>query len=333
MVTILVQKDTGRHNMHDPYPPYLNDRSVRGSAVSRENNNRLSSPRQYPAGYHKVVKVMQEGSTAVVFLGMNPDTQQQVAVKRLNMYGRTIETLSMIMDTEIMAHTTLEGHPHVGRMLGFELPGKLGEGQPALIFEFYEHGDLLNYIPVNEGLPEEVALRAIRGVCDALNFMHRSNMVHRDIKSENVCVGNDGRVKLIDFGSAITLQSDKHIMQLHDLSVGTVPYLAPEMYHMQPYHVCDLKAVDAWALGVFVYSLLTGTLPFLEPTSKCPDFESYSSKGSSLHRDMPWFNLSPRMNRIVAGLLCIDPSQRITVAEACIMLQTLCNESKTSLPV
>ncbi|KNC84599.1 serine/threonine protein kinase [Sphaeroforma arctica JP610] len=292
---------------------------------------------RYPAGFHVLTKALQDGSTAVVYAGYNPQTNQRVAVKQLSIAGHTAETLATAMRREITAHLKLDGHVNVGRFLGVELPcvnsrQTSGISNPALIFELYEHGDLLEHIPVHRGLHESTAVIAISGVCEALVHMHNKGIVHRDIKSENVCVGNDGFVKVIDFGSCLFLDNEEriHVMTEDDFMVGSIPYLAPEFYTMARQSKCNLMAVDAWALGIFIYSVLTGAFPFTEANSNCDEFLRYTkcsvadsefASSTGFGAVNYWSVLSTRMSQIVSGLLCIDPTQRMSVSEARSLLQ------------
>ncbi|KNC77913.1 serine/threonine protein kinase [Sphaeroforma arctica JP610] len=294
---------------------------------------------KYSSGYHQVIEVLQHGATSIVMSGVNPHTHERVAIKQLKTDEITTEALVEAMRCEIIAHVAMEGHINVGRLLGVELPvvdnnsGTL-TGKPALIFELYEHGDLLVHVETHKGIPESVAVIAIRGVCEALAALHEKNLVHRDIKSENVCVGNDGYIKLIDFGSARSMgpSGEPWVMTERDFRAGSLPYLAPEFFTTESGESCDLKAVDAWAFGIFIYSVLTGVLPFREATVTCADFARYSQKGCSETANTEgeseeesdsavsnWPGLSPRMSNIIRGLLRLDPVERLTI-EQCLGL-------------
>ncbi|KNC76151.1 serine/threonine protein kinase [Sphaeroforma arctica JP610] len=280
-------------------------------------------PRQYTSGYHSLIKVLEEGSTSTVYLGVNPSTNQKVAVKRLLVDKLSYSVAFGVMQQEIQAHLALAEHPHSARLLCVELPGKSG-GPPALVFEFYEQGDLLGFIPINIGLSEHIGRRAVKGIAEILSDMHERSMVHRDIKAENVCIGNDGLMKLIDFGSTITLQGGEHLILPRDLTVGTVPYMSAELLRGRAFQNMDLMAVDAWALGVFLFTVLTGRFPFQQASPACKGFVRYAEicAGDNKEEELAhlWPTLSEDMLLICMALLDLNPVLRMTAGEAYALL-------------
>eukprot|EP00891_Asterochloris_glomerata_P007383 jgi/Astpho2/7383/e_gw1.00114.154.1_t len=117
-------------------------------------------------------------------------------------------------------------------------------------------GDLLERL-LKEGRAmheHRVALEVAHPLLSALARMHQLRIIHRDIKLENIFLDGEGRVKLGDFGLTMSMKQELAISP-----VGTVEYMAPEV--ARDIKACDEK-VDIWALGVTLYELLTGHLPF-----------------------------------------------------------------------
>lgn len=139
--------------------------------------------------------------------------------------------------------------------------------------------------------------------------MHENGIIHRDLKPENLLLTSkspDARVKIIDFGLAKMVHDTKTRSFL-----GTRGYLAPEMLRRESYN----KAVDVWALGVIVYVLLCGCLPFDDDGSKIPSKEAAKKK---FHlRFPPWASgLSSGAKNLLQNLLQVDETKRFTADEA-----------------
>ncbi len=142
------------------------------------------------------------------------------------------------------------------------------DGQPFIVMEFVEGRSLGDTIPPR-GLPIATAVTYADQILDALAHAHAHGLVHRDLKSANVMIRPDGRVKLLDFGLARRVEAaaatpgplsagstDRSAMG------GTLPYMAPEMLRGQP---ADART-DLWAFGVLLYEMVTGHLPFARRT-------------------------------------------------------------------
>lgn len=152
----------------------------------------------------------------------------------------------------------LRNHPNIIFVHEF---GRSEDGRLYIVMEYVEAPSLRRLTRQVLGEPQVVAIMG--QVCSALAFAHRHNVVHRDIKPENILVTADGRVKVLDFGiakltSAATVTRDK--------IVGTPEYISPEQARGEP--VCP--ASDVYALGIVLYELLTGSVPFRRPPGADP---------------------------------------------------------------
>ncbi|HZO12680.1 MAG TPA: serine/threonine-protein kinase, partial [Polyangiaceae bacterium] len=154
------------------------------------------------------------------------------------------------------------------------------DGKPYLALEYLEGENLRDRLGGDHrGLSLNEALRLLMAVAEALAEAHQHGVLHRDLKPENVVIPKDGRVRVVDFGlaSRVTEQEEKPEERLTSASfqsttlvrieapsgrAGTPQYMAPEQWHALE---CTAQT-DVWALGVILFELCTGQLPFDEPT-------------------------------------------------------------------
>ena len=172
-------------------------------------------------------------------------------------------------------------------------------------------GELFDYVVEKGTLSEEEASIIVRKITSAVAFMHSLNIIHRDLKPENLLLTSkraDAEIKIIDFGLAKEMTDTRD----HARSfLGTKGYLAPEMLLRHAYD----KSVDIWALGVIVFVLLCGCLPFDDDSSRIPS-ESIAKKRFTLRFPSWATNLSPSAKDILQKLLDVDPKTRFTAEQA-----------------
>jgi len=126
-----------------------------------------------------------------------------------------------------------------------------------IVFDYYPGGDLYKKTK-RKPLEETECKKYIRQLCEAVKYLHSLNIIHRDIKIDNILLDQDDNIKLCDFGWA-TVSNGKE-----SLFCGTIDYVAPELVLEKEY---DNK-VDIWCIGMTTYELLTGTLPFKDNSYK-----------------------------------------------------------------
>lgn len=129
----------------------------------------------------------------------------------------------------------------------------------CIVMETTPHGDLLDHIQVHSFVPETDARRIFNQVVSAVDFLHERDIVHRDLKCENVLFFGDGKFKLTDFGFARSCRDMvAGTKVLSETFCGSVPYVAPEVLEGIAYNP---KYSDVWSLGVMLYVMLYGILP------------------------------------------------------------------------
>lgn len=179
-----------------------------------------------------------------------------------------------------------------------------------IILEMMKGGELFDYVVEKGTLSEEEASIIVRKITSAVAHMHSLNIIHRDLKPENLLLtskGSEGsEVKLIDFGLAKVMNET-----VARSFLGTKGYLAPEMLQRNAYD----KAVDIWALGVIVFVLLCGCLPFDDDSTRIAT-ESAARKKFTLRFPRWATNLSASAKDLLHNLLDVNPKTRYTAEQA-----------------
>uniref|UniRef100_A0A673LYI8 calcium/calmodulin-dependent protein kinase n=1 Tax=Sinocyclocheilus rhinocerous TaxID=307959 RepID=A0A673LYI8_9TELE len=184
------------------------------------------------------------------------------------------------------------------------------EGHHYLIFDLVTGGELFEDIVAREYYSEADASHCIQQILEAVLHCHQMGVVHRDLKPENLLLASKSKgaaVKLADFGLAIEVEGEQ---QAWFGFAGTPGYLSPEVLRKDPYG----KAVDLWACGVILYILLVGYPPFWDEDQH----RLYQQIKAGAY-DFPspeWDTVTPEAKDLINKMLTINPSKRITAAEA-----------------
>jgi serine/threonine protein kinase/DNA-binding NarL/FixJ family response regulator len=211
------------------------------------------SPPQRLQDRYSLVEPLGEGSMGLVYRAHDETLDRDVAVKFLRPERVAGGQASARFVREARAVARLS-HPNI--MTLYDV-GREAEWH-YLVLEHIPGLDLHTAMVERGGpLPLCEAVHVIRGALEALAYAHDRDIVHRDVKPENIMITPDGQVKVTDFGLALA-RSDVRVTQ-EDTIVGTVLYLAPEMIAGQP---TDRRA-DLYAIGAVMYELLTGRPPFV----------------------------------------------------------------------
>lgn len=204
-------------------------------------------------GPFKVVRAIARGGMAAVFEVLDRETDERYALKLLTQRGLARPRF----DREYRALTRLD-HPNIVRVyrFGFDV-----DKRPYLTMELLDGVAAQVHAKSSgrPGVPRRTAevTRIVASVAEALDYLHQRDIVHRDLKSSNVMVLGDGRVKLLDFGTARLSGNSEEITRKGEF-VGTFAYASPEQLQGKP---VDARA-DIYSLGVLFYRLLTGKRPF-----------------------------------------------------------------------
>lgn len=253
---------------------------------------------------YELGSVIGRGSTSTVYTCQKKTTGKTLAVKVIgeDQLRGEYANLETQFQTEIAALRACV-HPNIIHLED----AVLSDGKLYLVTELLAGGELFDYVVQKGTLSEAEAAAMLRDLTSAIVYMHDKGIVHRDLKPENLLLTSSKQIKIIDFGLS-TILPEPDIQATSFL--GTRGYLAPEMLKRKSY----TKAVDLWALGIIAYILLCGCLPFDDDIAQLSSplitrkfelkYPSWASK------------LSANAKQFLQGLLCIDPSRRLTARRA-----------------
>ncbi|PWA00760.1 hypothetical protein BB558_003226 [Smittium angustum] len=268
--------------------------------------------------YQITDKVLGSGTFAKVKLAICKDTQEQVAVKIMDKRGR-LNPGSMGGGTNYIDEINLLrafDHPNIMRVHDvIETDKKVYIFMPLI-----QGGDLFDHIISNSSLPEEESKFNTYQILLALSYLHERNISHRDVKPENIMMSSKSSFSiamLSDFGMARTTDPNSKMNTI----CGTFQYIAPEiirtgMEKPDQYRSGYSMAVDCWSLGVVVYAMLSGMLPFSSTDGNDQVLFSQILSGVVDFSPPVWNTISPEGMRFVKKLLNSNPAKRMTVNQA-----------------
>ena len=207
-------------------------------------------------GKYEVIRVLGKGATAVVYLARDPDADREVAVKLIKFGGENIamsRRLRKLFQTEDAIGRRLT-HPNIVQLYD----AVVEDDQAYIVMEFIEGTSLEQYCAINKLLPMHRAIGIIFKCCLALDYAFRQGVVHRDIKPANILLDKDDNPKITDFGLALNLNKDLNRDSTFIMGVGSPAYMSPEQIKNYPLN----QKTDLYSLGVLLFQLLTGRLPF-----------------------------------------------------------------------
>jgi eukaryotic-like serine/threonine-protein kinase len=213
-------------------------------------------------GPYRIEALLGTGGMGIVYRARHRQLERMVAIKVVDRRRSNAEAERWLLQEARLAAAL--NHPCICSVHDI---GYVGD-QPFIVMEHVEGTLLAALIPAEKGFAAETALHYAMQIADAVAHAHGRNIVHRDLKSSNIMITPDGRVKLLDFGLAVR-SADVDARELDTTSsrempweAGTVPYMAPELLRGRP---ADRRS-DVWALGVLVHEMLIGRRPFVGTT-------------------------------------------------------------------
>ncbi|XP_036444276.1 serine/threonine-protein kinase MARK2 isoform X6 [Colossoma macropomum] len=224
-------------------------------AGGRSNMNRGRNPQattsddQPHIGNYRLLKTIGKGNFAKVKLARHVLTGKEVAVKIIDKTQLNSSSLQKLFrEVRIMK---LLNHPNIVKL--FEVIET--EKTLYLVMEYASGGEVFDYLVAHGRMKEKEARAKFRQIVSAVQYCHQKCIVHRDLKAENLLLDADMNIKIADFGFSNEFTLGNKL----DTFCGSPPYAAPELFQGKKY---DGPEVDVWSLGVILYTLVSGSLPF-----------------------------------------------------------------------
>ncbi|KAH8383160.1 hypothetical protein KR009_007104 [Drosophila setifemur] len=200
-------------------------------------------------GVYKIIKTLGKGNFAKVKLALHVPTGREVAIKVIDKTQlNTSARQKLYREVKIMK---LLNHPNIVRL--FQVIES--ERTLYLVMEYASRGELFDHLVKNGRMRERDARVIFRQLVSAIQYCHSKFVVHRDLKAENLLLDQHMNIKIADFGFGNTFDPNAQL----ETFCGSPPYAAPELFMGRKYAGPE---VDAWSLGVVLYTLVSGSLPF-----------------------------------------------------------------------
>ncbi len=204
-------------------------------------------------GKYAVFEELGRGATSVVYRGIDPFTNREVAIKVFNPAGFANDDQRRKFEKLFMTEAAMVGklnHPHVVNIFDASVEGE----QLYIVMEFVRGKALDAYVEPDHLLPIPSVMQIVFKCCTALDFAHRQGIIHRDIKPANIMLCDSGEIKITDFGAALMPSME----QTQLAGVGSPAYMSPEQVREEAL----THQTDIYSLGVVLYRLLTGHFPY-----------------------------------------------------------------------
>ncbi|XP_037376985.1 serine/threonine-protein kinase MARK2-like [Talpa occidentalis] len=242
---------------------------------------------------YQILRTLGEGTYGKVKLARHSLTGTEVALKVI----RKSWWVSKESLTREVCNMKALSHPHIVQL--FQVLDT--KGQLILVMEYMEGGDLHDYLQHHGRLAESEARGMFEQLLSALSYCHRKGVVHRDLKAENILMDRQENVKLGDFGLSVQCKG-----QELSTCCGSPEYAAPEIYRLHRHYG---PAADIWSLGVVLYFMVTGALPFVGD-----NFWKLRQRVTSGCFHVPAY-LSGQCEDLLRKMLVLDPQARSSIED------------------
>ncbi|XP_076097811.1 MAP/microtubule affinity-regulating kinase 3-like isoform X5 [Mytilus galloprovincialis] len=226
----------------------IDHRQTDDNANPRITSSRARSDEPH-IGKYRLIKTIGKGNFAKVKLAKHVPTGREVAIKIIDKTQLNPSSLQKLF-REVRIMKMLD-HPNIVKL--FEVIQT--EKTLYLVMEYASGGEVFDYLVAHGRMKEKEARAKFRQIVSAVQYCHQKHIVHRDLKAENLLLDGDMNIKIADFGFSNEFVPGNKL----DTFCGSPPYAAPELFQGKKY---DGPEVDVWSLGVILYTLVSGSLPF-----------------------------------------------------------------------
>ncbi|XP_069363205.1 serine/threonine-protein kinase MARK2-like isoform X15 [Maniola hyperantus] len=219
------------------------------SGGSARVSSRSRASEEPHIGKYKLLKTIGKGNFAKVKLAKHVPTGKEVAIKIIDKTQLNPSSLQKLF-REVRIMKMLD-HPNIVKL--FQVIET--EKTLYLVMEYASGGEVFDYLVLHGRMKEKEARAKFRQIVSAVQYCHQKRIIHRDLKAENLLLDGEMNIKIADFGFSNEFTPGAKL----DTFCGSPPYAAPELFQGKKY---DGPEVDVWSLGVILYTLVSGSLPF-----------------------------------------------------------------------
>ncbi|KAF9413533.1 hypothetical protein HW555_008282 [Spodoptera exigua] len=219
------------------------------SGGSARVSSRSRASEEPHIGKYKLLKTIGKGNFAKVKLAKHVPTGKEVAIKIIDKTQLNPGSLQKLF-REVRIMKMLD-HPNIVKL--FQVIET--EKTLYLVMEYASGGEVFDYLVLHGRMKEKEARAKFRQIVSAVQYCHQKRIIHRDLKAENLLLDGEMNIKIADFGFSNEFTPGAKL----DTFCGSPPYAAPELFQGKKY---DGPEVDVWSLGVILYTLVSGSLPF-----------------------------------------------------------------------
>lgn len=271
-------------------------------------------------GRYEIIGRLGEGGMADVYLAKDLILKREVAVKLLRLDFRDNPQAKKRFQHEAMAATQLD-NPHIVGIYDVDEV----EGMQYLVMEYIDGEDLKKYIGDHFPIPYAEVVNIMEQICSAVSEAHRHHIIHRDLKPQNILVDKNGYIKITDFG--ISRAGTEDTMTQTRSIIGSIHYLSPEQIKGQ----VATEQSDIYSLGIILYELLTGKVPFTGDTAVSIAIKHSQEAIPSVRDFDP--RIPQAMENVVLRATAKDPNDRYaTVDQLADDLNTSLDRSRANEP-
>ena len=269
----------------------------------KENINQIN---ELLKSSYKIIGILGKGAFGIVKLGIHLPTNEKVAIKIIS---KTNEKHNILTETEI---SILKSINHQNIIKVYDVIET--KEYYYIIFEYISGGELQKYIQIQGRLNQNTIMKIFYQLILGISYLHNNNIIHRDLKPENILLTKNEEIKIIDFGLAIKLNNNNTLLKSQ---CGSINYCSPEIIKGEEYNG---KLADIWSIGIILYYMNCGDLPFIGKNNKEIQKNIINCK-IEYPSNIPFI-----IKDLLSKILVINPNNRISIKD--IMKHTVFKHGK-----
>ncbi|ODV83681.1 hypothetical protein CANARDRAFT_180645, partial [[Candida] arabinofermentans NRRL YB-2248] len=259
---------------------------------------KFTNPDITEVGNYRIANEIGSGAFGKIYLGYHKFLKTKIVLKKGERFTQNGCNDNLMREYYYLRE--FNKHPYITKI--YEII--FTETSVYMILEYYPEGDLFEYLAKRKRIPIEEALSLFTQILGSVCYVHKSGCCHRDLKLENILLDKKLNVKLSDFGFTRELPFAQYgAKSLLNEVCGTTAYMAPELLRKEPYS--GIKT-DIWALGVILFTMISGEMPFDDSLAEDQLVESVLTVEPTFNESL----FKPEVQKLIQALLSKNPDDR-----------------------